>query len=213
MAPSYNNPFPIPPPGLPYGPTGPVTHHATPPSLPQPYAHGTPASASRSREGISMQNVQIKRPDGRPNGDDGAYVPSSTHPADVQVISAHAVRDITEGMIGDSVTWGARARFLVRIQAAASELGMRLGEYDEFLVKNNLKGDENYPYRGRQSSLHDEDEDEDDDENHHNGDGSHSSFPDSQTGKHGVDTFGSEDAEDCHQTRDSALDLDDAPMV
>ncbi|KAL2204997.1 hypothetical protein CC79DRAFT_1399194 [Sarocladium strictum] len=214
MAPSYNNPFPVPPPGLPYGPTGPVTHHTTPPSLAPPYGHETPASASRSREGISMQGVQFRRSVGMSNGDDGGYVSGSTHPADVQVISSNAVREITEGMIGDSVTWGARARFLVRIQAAASELGMRLGEYDEFLVKNNLQPDENYPYRGRQSSLHDEDEDEaDDDGTHHIGNGSHSSFADSHTGKHGVDTSGSEDAEDFHHNRDGALELDDAPMA
>lgn len=159
------------------------------------YSHGSAASTTRSRDGVPLTNILFTRALGAAHGTDGAPVPSSSHPADTELVHPDAVREITEGMIADSVTWGPRARYLVRIQAAASELGMRLGEYEEFLARNNLAPDPHVS-SARQSSRQNGGNDEYDEDGEHNDDGSQSPQTMPRVEKRDTNMSGSEGAPD-----------------
>ncbi|KAK0386216.1 hypothetical protein NLU13_6053 [Sarocladium strictum] len=194
MAPSYNNPFGPSPNGPSYGSGGPGSSS---------YPYGAP----RSREGVPLTNLHFNRALGPGHGEDGGPVPTSSHPADIEVVHPDAVREITESMILDSVTWGPRARFLVRIQAAASELGMRLGEYEEFLARNNLAPD---PYlASARQSVRQNDEDEDDEEcQQEHDEGSQSPQPMSSIEKRDADMSGSDSAEERRAAQGSLRELE-----
>ncbi|KAH8171980.1 hypothetical protein LIA77_08748 [Sarocladium implicatum] len=148
MAPSYNNPFATSNgnTGQTYGQIysqaynigGPVTHNtpvsasaqgnSIPPISDGPLPHSASSSLPASVPGANSNGVAPVTPVAPvvPVAPAAPAVPvtsvtsigGSSHPAD---------RDI-----------GVRARHLVRIQAAASELGMRLGEYDEFLRQSGM---------------------------------------------------------------------------
>lgn len=135
MAPSYNSPFPLNNghSSQTYSAGGPVTHNT-------PVPVTAPANATRTnhRDGLLSHVAAPFVPAPSAGVPHIGQATTSSHPADRDIVSSHSMREMSEGMVGDASTWGIRARHLVRIQAAASELGMRLGEYDEFLAFNNL---------------------------------------------------------------------------
>lgn len=215
MAPAYNNPFP---PAttqstnntttLPYGTGGPVTQNPSPASS-NPYVTqpGAQQSTYRHREGLSLNGVHFNRPIGASNGSDGGPVIGSTHPADDQIVSATAARDLSQGVVGDSVTWGIRARHLIRIQAAASELGMRLGEYDEFLSENGLGTPEAYMGPAQQHGHNDAEGEDDDGDEQHRHDRSNLSQREHSTGieKHDSELTETEEAEGSEHIAENGL--------